>query len=93
MEHDKNSDWAELDVMRDMAGALDKLDENARQRVLKWILDRFAGGTGQQGRVREPMPPSGNGHQDEHHPTDLPSFFSDASPSTESDKDAEDNLR
>jgi hypothetical protein len=86
MEHDENSDLDELDVMRDVAAALGKLEENARKRVLKWILDRFAGGTGQRSRVGERMPLSDNGHQGERHSTDLPSFFSDASPSTESDK-------
>jgi hypothetical protein len=86
MEQNKSSDWAELDVMRDVAEALGKLDESARKRVLKWTLDRFAGGTGQVNLVSERVPSSSNRHQGEHGFSDLPSFFSAISPSTQSEK-------
>lgn len=38
------TDLAELDAMKQMAAALESLDEQARQRALQWAISRYLGG-------------------------------------------------
>jgi len=85
-----HSPLAEIDAMRDVAGALEKLDPGSRDRVLDWALKFYrsqGGGVAPSistGRSQASRPADDRSERDI--PDDVAELFARASPGTEAEK-------
>jgi hypothetical protein len=95
MEPETPNEWSEIDVMKKVAEALASLDDDARQRVLKWTNDRF--GFTPSVNARSPSRIQASSISSEERGTsgdstngsttgDLAEFFTSALPTTQSEK-------
>jgi hypothetical protein len=95
MQTDSPNEWTEIDVMKKVAEALASLEDEPRQRVLKWTNDRFSFTPSVQARTPSQVPASQISSEERgasgvsangSSTGDLAEFFTSASPATQGEK-------
>lgn len=82
---------SELKAMATLEGALKELNDDERQRVLRWIFERF-GAQLPKSAIKPPSKPAGSNASDENdvvannETEDLAEFYDQATPSTDAEK-------
>ncbi len=76
----------EVVAMEALALALEPLDEKTRVRVLKWASDRFSAGQGIGSTPSQVQTINSEARQTESTFEDLPAFYAEIGPSTDSEK-------
>jgi hypothetical protein len=95
MQTETPNEWSEIDVMKKVAEALASLEDEARQRVLKWTNDRFGftqsvlarpPSRAQASQISSEERDASGGSTNGSTTGDLAEFFTSASPATQSEK-------